>query len=74
MRRPARFRAGQEPEIAELRKLGARVHTRRIEPSDVRSAGTAGRRRFHVCAPPGLTRSVLEWVGDEHLRCATFTY
>ncbi|MFB8276012.1 pyridoxamine 5'-phosphate oxidase family protein [Nocardia colli] len=66
--------AGTEPEIAELRKLGAQVHTRRIEQADVRSAGTAGRRRFHLCAPPGLTRSVLEWVGDEHVRCATFTY
>ncbi|MFI6305935.1 pyridoxamine 5'-phosphate oxidase family protein [Amycolatopsis thailandensis] len=66
--------AGAEPGIAELRELGARVHTRRIEPADVRSAGTAGRRRFHVCAPPGLTRSVLEWVGGEHVRCATFTY
>ncbi|MFD6157376.1 pyridoxamine 5'-phosphate oxidase family protein [Nocardia sp. NPDC060256] len=65
---------GSEPEIAELRKLGAHVHTRRIEPADVRSAGTAGQRRFHLCAPPGLTRSVLEWVGDEHVRCATFTY
>ncbi|KAA8889482.1 hypothetical protein F3087_11215 [Nocardia colli] len=69
-----RAAAGTEPEIAELRKLGARVHTRRIEQADVRSAGTAGRRRFHLCAPPGLTRSVLEWVGDEHVRCATFTY
>ncbi|MFB8005077.1 pyridoxamine 5'-phosphate oxidase family protein [Nocardia sp. NPDC056000] len=65
---------GSEPEVTELRMLGARVHTRRIEPADVLSAGTAGRRRFHLCAPPGLTRSILEWVGNEHVRCATFTY
>ncbi|MFD8192286.1 pyridoxamine 5'-phosphate oxidase family protein [Streptomyces wuyuanensis] len=66
--------AGQDAEIENLRRLGAQVHTRRIEKADVLAEGVAGRRRFYVCTGPSLRRSVLEWTVGEYVKSESFDY
>ncbi|RLL67630.1 pyridoxamine 5'-phosphate oxidase family protein [Streptomyces sp. Z26] len=66
--------SGHETQIQTLVRIGAHVHTRRIEKADFLSQGAAGRRRFHVCTGPGLRNSILEWAAGEDVRFESFNH
>ncbi|WP_328997816.1 pyridoxamine 5'-phosphate oxidase family protein [Kribbella sp. NBC_00709] len=66
--------ASGQRDLQTLARLGADIHTRRIRRDDVLGAGIEGRRRFRVCAGPGLRKSVLEWLDGEHVSLVNFDY
>ncbi|MFQ3556619.1 pyridoxamine 5'-phosphate oxidase family protein [Streptomyces gramineus] len=63
-----------DTELEIVRRLGAVVHTRRIGKGDVLDKSAEGKRRFYVCAGPGLRTSVLEWTSGEYVRFENFDY
>ncbi|MFG1926468.1 pyridoxamine 5'-phosphate oxidase family protein [Cryptosporangium sp. NPDC048952] len=68
------FVTGPGLERDALARLGARVHTRRVEKADVLGAGEKGQRRFYVCTGRAFRESVLDWVGGEDVHSEAFEY
>jgi NAD(P)H-flavin reductase/predicted pyridoxine 5'-phosphate oxidase superfamily flavin-nucleotide-binding protein len=66
--------ASGQRDLQTLTRLGADIHTRRIQGDDVVRTGAPGRRRFRQCTGPGLRRSLLEWLDGEHVSSVNFDY
>ncbi|NEB77398.1 hypothetical protein G3I40_19565 [Streptomyces sp. SID14478] len=63
-----------DTERAIVRQLGAVVHDRRIGKDDVLAQSAESKRRFYVCAGPGLRKSLLEWTSGEYVQFEKFDY